>query len=101
MATVISPVIAGTAVTTTATFTTAGGTVTDPDTIVLKFQAGGGSTTTWTYGGTGSITKTSTGVYAATLDTTGIAGTWIAEWIGTGACAAVSVAQFQVNAQSI
>ena len=53
--------------------------------------------TTWTYGGSGSITKVSTGVYSAELDTTNKPGTWTAEWVGTGTCAAVNAAQFVVT----
>lgn len=91
-------VYAGNAVTTTCTFTVPPSTTpVDPDTIVLKYKAGSNSTVTWTYGGMGSITRTTTGVYAAILDTTSLAGNWVIEWIGTGACAAVSVSYVAVE----
>lgn len=100
-----SPLYAGTAVTTTVTFTNpvAGEAPSswppvDPSTVTLVFIAGTGATaTTWTYGGTGSIVKVSTGVYSAELPTTGTEGPWQVKWTGTGACAAVSISGFKVT----
>ena len=93
-----STLYAGNAVTTTVTFTVPPSTTpVDPSTITLKYKVGSQATVTWTYGGTGSITKTSTGVYAAVLDTTALAGSWVIEWIGTGACAAISVSYVSVE----
>lgn len=93
-------VFAGTAVTVQATFTV-GNAPTDPTTITMKFRSGGNTITTWTYGGAGSITRVSTGVYSATLDTTPgtltVPGIWTVEWTGTGAAAVVQTAQFQVD----
>lgn len=97
-------VVAGTAVTTTATFTNAAGSPTDPTTITLKFQGGTGSTTSWTYADD-QLTRVSTGVYSATIDTTGdtygTSGTWTVEWLGTGNLAAVSAVTFQVTTPPI
>src|SRR3974390_3085148 len=90
---------AGTAITTTATFTTPDSAVAvDPTTVTLKFQVAGGSTTTWTYGSVGSIAEIGIGVYSAELDTTGNPGNWTVEWIGTGICAAVGVSTFTIQA---
>lgn len=96
-----NPLYAGNGLTTTVTFTVANGTITDPDTVTLKYKAGSAATVTWTYLGTGSIMKTGTGVYTAELDTTALAGSWTIEWIGTGACAAVSVSNTQVSTPPI
>ena len=63
----------------------------DPSTVTLVFVPGTGQAEiTWTYGGTGSIVKVSTGVYSAELTTTG-PGAWRAKWVGTGACAAIGI----------
>jgi hypothetical protein len=91
---------AGTAVKTTVTFTNPGSiTPVDPTTVTLKYRVGQAVATTWTYGGTGAVVKVGIGIYSATLDTTNGVGIWNVEWIGTGTCAAVSVGQFQIDAQ--
>lgn len=91
-------IYAGTAITSTATFTVPPSTTpVDPTGVTMKYKAGSAAVVTWTYLGAGSITKVSTGVYAAELDTTSLAGGWTVEWIGSGACAAVSVTQFLVE----
>ena len=98
--TLSGPIYAGTAVTTTVTFTTPPeGILTDPTAVTLKFRWGNNAATVWTYGGTGSIVRVSEGVYSAELDTSGTVGVanWMVEWIGTGACAAVEVATFPVQ----
>jgi hypothetical protein len=89
-------VYAGTAVAVTATFVDPTGAVTDPTTVTFKFKAGAAATISWTYAA-GQVTKVSTGVYTATLDTTGLAGNWTVEILGTGACAAVSSVSFAVT----
>jgi hypothetical protein len=97
MSTYIS-VIAGTAVTSTVTFQNPGVTSpVDPTTVTLKYRVSSGSVTTWEYEGAGSISKVSTGVYSAELDTTELPGSWVVEWVGTGDCSAVETAQFQVT----
>jgi hypothetical protein len=73
-------------------------TATDPTVVTLTFVVGGGSPTVWTYGGTGSIVKVSTGVYSAELDTSDAPGTWQVKWVGTDACAAVDIGSFPVVA---
>lgn len=95
----MTTIYAGTAVSVTSNdppFTTADGVVTDPTTVVLKYKAGSAATVTLTFGG-GEITKISTGVYTATLDTTALAGLWTVEWIGSDACGAVNAKTFQVT----
>ena len=92
-----NPLFAGTAVTTTATFSVPGGAITDPSTIELRYKAGSAATVTWTYLGAGNIVRVSTGVYSAEIDTTGAAGQWQIEWVGTGACAAISVSTIDVE----
>lgn len=79
--------MSGTLVTSTAQFRDRTGAAADPTTITLKYKKDAGATTTIVYPAAG-ITKDSTGVYHADLDTTGWAGPglqgWIVEWIGTG-----------------
>jgi hypothetical protein len=48
--------------------------------VLLKYSVNGNTPVTLTYP-TG-ITKVSTGIYYANIDSTGLAGTWIVEWIG-------------------
>jgi hypothetical protein len=94
----ISAVFSGTAVTTTCTFAIPpAGTITDPDSVVLKYRAGNAAVVTWTYLGAGSIVRLEEGVYSAELDTTALAGTWTIEWIGTGGCSAVAAVTLQVT----
>lgn len=92
----MNSVYAGTAILTTATFTDPNGVLTDPTTVILKFAVQGQAPTTWTYAAS-QLTRVSTGVYQATLDTSAGAGTWTVEWIGTGACEVVNAATFAVN----
>ena len=81
--------MAGTLVTSTATFaSTETGQVADPTTVTLKYRPPGGATQTVTYPNA-LITRVSTGVYSAELDSTGLPGPWTAEWIGTGAVQAI------------
>lgn len=91
---------AGAAVRVQGTFTDASGAAIDPATINLKYRPAATTTvTTWTYGGAGSIVKSSTGIYYGVLDTTGGAGTWIYEWYcpsGTGQ--SINVSQFYTTA---
>lgn len=93
--------ISGSLVRATGTFTDINGAPADPTTISLKYKSGSGSTTTLTYAGS-QLTKLSTGVYYADLDTSGWAGPnnqlWTLEWIGTGTCQAISGDSFTVSA---
>lgn len=89
--------MAGSLVTSTATFIAeATGTATDPTTIVLKYLEPGGGVTTVTYPNA-FITRVSTGVYSAELDTTGLPGGWVAEWIGTGAVQAIAASTWTIT----
>jgi hypothetical protein len=91
---------AGTLYTVTATFAEEDGVITDPTTVTLEFSQGrvGYTVNTWIYQGVGSITRSSTGVYVAELDTTDLPGQWVGEWIGTGACQATQPFTFAVTA---
>jgi hypothetical protein len=82
------------------------GTATDPTAVTLEYQlTPGGAKTTWIYGGTGSITKSSVGNYSAPIDTTTAVGQnpvlVTVKWVGTGTCQIVEQAQFPVTAPSI
>ena len=69
----------------------------DPTTIEMTFIAGtGAEPVTWEYLVTGNIIRVDEGVYSAQLSTTG-AGPWSVKWVGSGACAAVSVQSFTVT----
>jgi hypothetical protein len=71
----------------------------DPTTVTLTFIAGlGAEPVEWVYGGFGSIVRQGVGVYYAELTTSGTSGTWQVKWVGTGACAAVTVQGFPVVA---
>lgn len=90
------PTYAGTDLLTTCTFYPASspppnGAPADPTTITCKFGLAGQAPTTWTYGGAGSITRTSAGIYGATIPTAGLVGALTIEWEGTGAVGVVGV----------
>ena len=91
---------AGTAVQWTTTFATPpSNTLTTPSTVAYSYRVGGAAATTWTYPvGGGEITLVSTGVLTAAVDTTSLAGNWVLQATGTGACAAVSVTALAVSA---
>jgi hypothetical protein len=97
----MNPVFAGTGVVVSMAFANTTGAATDPSTIALMIKPGSSAKVTWTYLG-GQLQKASVGNYTAALDTTpGIIGTpglWTLEGIGTGACGAVAVTAFTVNA---
>lgn len=91
-------VMAGSLVTTTATFLSEAGTPADPTTVVLKYQLSrGGTVTTVTYPNA-FITKVSTGVYKAEIDTTSQSGPPVVEWIGTGTVQAIGDASWTLTA---
>lgn len=81
--------MAGSLITSTATFaSTTTGNPADPTTVVVKVRQGA-TTTTYTYPNA-FITKVSTGIYSCEIDTTGQAGPGTVEWIGTGVVQAIS-----------
>lgn len=93
------PWISGSLVTSTATYATENGTITDPSTITLKYKTAAGSTTTAVYPAS-PITKVATGIYQAEFDTTGFSGPgqelWTVQWSGTGAVQAIGVSYFWI-----
>ena len=91
---------AGTLFPVVGTFANGAHVATDPTTITLKFSQGqsGFAINTWVYQGVGSITRSSTGVYVAELDTTALPGTWVGEWIGTGTIQVTQPFTFTVTA---
>src|SRR5215472_6709212 len=94
------PWISGSLATSTATFLDDTGSPADPTTITLKYKVGSGSTTTVVYP-SAPVTRASTGVYQAELDTSGFSGPgqqlWTIEWIGTGTVQAIGVSYFLVT----
>lgn len=88
--------IAGSLVTSTATFVNDEGQQADPTAIVLKYLPPGGSVQTATYPNA-LITRVSAGVYAAELDSTGLPGSWTVEWIGTGAVQAIADSAYVIT----
>jgi hypothetical protein len=89
--------MAGSLVTSTATFVSeATGQVADPTTITLKYVAPGGTVQTVAYPNA-MITRVSAGVYSAELDSTGKAGPWTVEWIGTGNVQAIAAATWTIT----
>ena len=90
--------LAGDLVTVTATFTNSASVVADPSTITLKVGRKGTAETTYTYGSGSVITRVSTGVYQANIDTTSYAqGQYTYFWVGTGAVQAVNDGVFAVQ----
>jgi hypothetical protein len=85
--------VAGSLITSTATFANAAGSPADPSTITLKYRAGSGPTVVAVYPAP-AITRVSAGVYQALLDTTGWAGPgdqlWAVQWSGTGLVQAIA-----------
>lgn len=74
---------------------TVGGTATDPTTVTLKVKDPSGNTDTYTYA-LAQITKGTTGNYYkdVTVDEVGI---WTYQYMGTGACQAVSEGWLEVR----
>lgn len=88
--------MAGSLVTSTATFVSAAtGLAADPTTVTLKYRSPAGLTTI-VYPDA-RITRVSTGAYSAELDSTGLPGSWVAEWIGTGAVQAIAAACWTIG----
>lgn len=79
---VINHYTVGTAVTVTGTWTNkATGTPVDPSDARVDVVGPNGVSTTYTYsGGTGTVTRTSAGVYTYTVDTTNNYGRWQYRW---------------------
>ena len=92
--------MAGSLVTSTATFvSTATGLAADPTTVTLKYRSPAGLTTV-TYPNA-FISRVSTGVYSAELDSTGLPGAWTAEWIGTGAVQAIASSTWTITSAAL
>jgi hypothetical protein len=66
------------------TFKNTAGAVQDPSIVKLTVREPSGTETTYIYGTDAIVTKSSTGVYAANLDTTGKRGLWLYTWWSTG-----------------
>ena len=93
MSTQVPSYMAGSLITSTATFTsTETGEPADPDTITVKI-AQRGSLASYTYPDS-FITRSATGVYSCEIDTTGQSGPGVVEWIGTGAVQAINAASW-------
>ena len=78
------------------------GTLTDPTTVVLRYEDPSGTETTLTYGTSpaSDIDKTATGTYVAYI-TIDEAGTWYYRWIGTGAVVAQEEGTFDVRSGQV
>jgi len=98
-----APFMAGSLVTSTATFLDGNGNPADPSAVTLKYKQGAGATTTVTYqpNTPTSITRNSPGVYSTELDTTGWTGPdnqlWTVQWSGAGNVQAIAVSNWQVE----
>lgn len=82
------------------TFSVAG-TNTDPTAVSLELKSPAGAVTTYTYAAT-QITKSATGIYTKTLDSSilNAAGTWNYSWIGTGSAAGAEQGKVVVVARA-
>lgn len=56
------------------------GALIDPTVVHLKYAVNGGATTTLIYGTSTNLYRTGVGLYYAQIDSTGLAGDWVAEW---------------------
>ena len=74
----------GTLVTVQGTFKDSAGAVQDPTVVKLTVREPSETETTYIYLTDALVTKTSTGIYAANLDTTLKRGLWIYTWWSTG-----------------
>lgn len=74
----------GTLVTARGTFTNSTGTVHNPTAVLLDVVEPASALVTYTYGVDAIITRPSTGIYEANLDTTGKRGLWLYTWYSTG-----------------
>jgi hypothetical protein len=78
-------------------------TVVDPTTVTFKYNMNNGATiATWTYSGSstpgvGMVARLSTGVYQAQVDTTGLNGLLVAEFVSTGTGQAAVIDTIQVS----
>lgn len=92
--------MSGSLITSTATFLDDTGALADPSTITLKYKAGSGATVTAVYPAA-PVTRVSTGVYQAELDSTGWTGPdsqlWTVQWSGTGNVQAIGVGYWEIN----
>ncbi len=73
----------GDKVTVSATFENASGVLTDPSTVVFILRSPSRTETTYTYGSSSEVTKTSTGVFAFAVPTFTEAGNWVVRAKGT------------------
>jgi len=80
-------------------FQSPSGTLIDPSTVKLDVITPDNVLTTTTYGGSGPypITRVSTGIYQASLDTTGKPGRWQYRWYATGTGQAAATNEFFVR----
>lgn len=96
------PLYTGNGIVTTVTFTVPGDpTPRDPTTVELSYKGGTNPPVTYLYGTDPEIVRSSQGVYTADLATDDGEGSWIVQWEGFGACAAVSVERFTVTRKPI
>ena len=75
----------GDLVTVRGTFTSSTGTFHNPSAVYLDVREPSGALLTYTYGTDVEITRPSTGVYEANLDSTSKRGLWLYTWYATGA----------------
>ena len=74
----------GTLVTVQGTFRSSAQALQDPTVVKLTTVEPDGTETTYVYGTDALVTKTSTGIYAANLDTSSKRGLWLYTWWSTG-----------------
>lgn len=73
------------------------GTATDPTSVTMITLDPTGTETTYTYGGSGTITRDSTGNYHQDLPAVTKSGVWGYRWVSTGTCATASESNFFVE----
>lgn len=85
----------GDRVTVTATFANSAGTATDPSTVTFYQQTPDGTITSYAYGSSAAVAKSSTGIYTFKHTTT-TSGKHVVRCVGTGAAIAAEKESYQV-----
>lgn len=86
----------GTRIRSTATFTNAAGTNTDPTTVTVKYRVGNGTVTTKVYVTDPEVVRSAAGIFYIDLDVGTARGMWHVRWEGTGAVVTAVESSFGV-----
>lgn len=80
---------------TVATFRDSTGALFDPTTVTCTVTSPAGAATTYTYGSSSNLTKSSTGVYSCVYEAESY-GTWYEKWYGEDSAGKITVETYQI-----